>query len=383
MPLGNPGDVVRLLDHLRELGAQDQVSEVLHRNPAARASLDTPGTVIWLLRCRRQLGARIRPPRWRPCRRRDVPRQSGRRGQPAGSPTGARVPTTRSARSCTVTPPPRSVSLDSPSSWPSWLTAAGARCPGPGHHADQPRHPDLGRRSGQCDQHAGSPAEARAHDPASTLAARAATQMPLDDPYYYYTIRLLCQAGTKDQAAALAARIAIDNPLTVAHLLNSLGRKDPGPGHRAGHPRRRPDPPRQARRRCQIVGQPAAGRSPRPGHRAGHPRAPRPPSTSQTPSPIAGQPAAGRSRRPGHRLPPAPATHTALDKPDAVAVLLRSLREAGAQDQATMLATRAATHTALDDPIAVAVLFGSLWEAGAQDQATMLATRAATAHRPR
>ena len=60
-----------------------------------------------------------------------------------------------------------------------------------------------------------------------------------------------------------------------------------------------------------------------------------------------------------------------------MARLLDSLREAGAQEQATALAERAAAHVALDDPGAVARLLGSLREAGAEEQATALAERAA------
>ena len=72
------------------------------------------------------------------------------------------------------------------------------------------------------------------------------------------------------------------------------------------------------------------------------------------------------------------AAHVALDDPGAVAILLGSLREAGAQDQATALLRRdPAAYAALDDPSAVASLLGSLGEAGAQDQATALAGRAA------
>ena len=72
------------------------------------------------------------------------------------------------------------------------------------------------------------------------------------------------------------------------------------------------------------------------------------------------------------------AAHVPLDDPVGVAWLLRSLREAGAQDQAAALLDRdPAAHAALDDPRAVADLLDSLREAGAQDQAAALAGRAA------
>ena len=73
-----------------------------------------------------------------------------------------------------------------------------------------------------------------------------------------------------------------------------------------------------------------------------------------------------------------PAAHVALDDPDAVARLLDSLREAGAEEQAAALLARdPAAHVSLDDPGAVARLLDSLREAGAEEQAAALAGRAA------
>ena len=72
-----------------------------------------------------------------------------------------------------------------------------------------------------------------------------------------------------------------------------------------------------------------------------------------------------------------PAAHAPLDNPAAVASLLDSLREAGADEQAAALADRAAAHAALDDPGGVASLLDSLREAGADEQAAALAGRAA------
>ena len=282
MPLGNPGDVVRLLDHLRELGAQDQVSEVLHRNPAARASLDTPGTVIWLLNGLRELGAQ------------DQATALAARAaaeMPLGNP-GAVVSLLDHLRELGAQDqvsevlhrnPAAQVSLDNPFIVAKLVDSlreldAQDQATTLINRATQISVDDPGNVISMLDHLR----KLGAHDPASTLAARAATQMPLDDPYYYYTIRLLCQAGTKDQAAALAARIAIDNPLTVAHLLNSL---------------------RQEGAQDQAT-----------------------------------------------ELATRAAAQTPLDKPNAVAKLLDSLRQEGAQDQATELATRAATQTPLDKP---------------------------------
>jgi hypothetical protein len=58
-----------------------------------------------------------------------------------------------------------------------------------------------------------------------------------------------------------------------------------------------------------------------------------------------------------------------------VAFLLDRLREAGADDQAAALASRAAAHAALGHPGAVARLLRSLREAGAREQAATLAGR--------
>jgi len=76
------------------------------------------------------------------------------------------------------------------------------------------------------------------------------------------------------------------------------------------------------------------------------------------------------------------AVHAPLDNPYGVALLLASLREAGAHEQATALLARdPAAHAPLDDPGNVAELLGRLRKAGAHDQATTLAARAA-AHAP-
>ena len=74
------------------------------------------------------------------------------------------------------------------------------------------------------------------------------------------------------------------------------------------------------------------------------------------------------------------AAHIPLDNPHGVAFLLRDLREAGAQDQVTALAGRAAAHIPLDDPFDVASLLDGLREAGAQDQVTALLARDPAAH---
>ena len=74
------------------------------------------------------------------------------------------------------------------------------------------------------------------------------------------------------------------------------------------------------------------------------------------------------------------AARAALDSPGGVAVLLGSLREAGAHEQAAALGTRAAARAALDDPAGVAFLLDSLREAGAHEQAAALLARDPAAH---
>jgi hypothetical protein len=58
-----------------------------------------------------------------------------------------------------------------------------------------------------------------------------------------------------------------------------------------------------------------------------------------------------------------------------VAWLLRTLRLAGARQQAAALADRAAAHVAVDAPAAVAALLDTLRLAGARQQAAALAER--------
>jgi hypothetical protein len=71
-----------------------------------------------------------------------------------------------------------------------------------------------------------------------------------------------------------------------------------------------------------------------------------------------------------------PADRVALDNPDGVAALLYHLREAGAHDQAAaLLARNPADRVALDDPGGVARLLYHLRDAGAHDQAAALLAR--------
>jgi len=83
-----------------------------------------------------------------------------------------------------------------------------------------------------------------------------------------------------------------------------------------------------------------------------------------------------RSLHPGdHRAARLAAAGVSLVDPGAVAVLLDSLREAGAGEQAGALAARAAAGVSLDNPGAVAVLLDSLREAGEEEQVRVLVPR--------
>ena len=73
--------------------------------------------------------------------------------------------------------------------------------------------------------------------------------------------------------------------------------------------------------------------------------------------------------------------HISLADPDAVAILLDRLRQAGAHEQAAALLARdPAGHVALDYPYTVARLLGSLREAGAHEQAAALLARDPAGH---
>jgi hypothetical protein len=73
------------------------------------------------------------------------------------------------------------------------------------------------------------------------------------------------------------------------------------------------------------------------------------------------------------------AAGASLGDPRTVDLLLRALREAGADDAVTALATRAAAGVRLGDPRAVDLLLGTLREAGADEAVTALAGWAANA----
>ena len=214
---------------------------------------------------------------------------------------------------------------------------------GPGR---RPRRP---RRPGAVASLLDSLREAGAHEQAAALAARdPAAHAALDDPDAVASLLdSLREAGAHEQAAALAARAAahaaLDDPAAVASLLDSL--REAGAHEQAAALLAR-DPP------------------------------PTPPSTTRPPWPSCWT-ACGRRARTSRppRWPARAAAHASLDDPDGVAILLDSLRQAGAHEQAAALAARAAAHAALDDPDGVARLLDSLREAGAHEQAAALLAR--------
>jgi uncharacterized protein YidB (DUF937 family) len=78
------------------------------------------------------------------------------------------------------------------------------------------------------------------------------------------------------------------------------------------------------------------------------------------------------------KLAQAAAEGASPDNPETIAILLRAIREAGADEQVRiLLAKDPARHARLDDPLAVARLLEELQRAGNPDQVTRLAKRAA------
>ncbi|MFF8938128.1 hypothetical protein ACF08O_26100 [Streptomyces paradoxus] len=77
-----------------------------------------------------------------------------------------------------------------------------------------------------------------------------------------------------------------------------------------------------------------------------------------------------------HRPAAFAAAHASLDNPSAVAALLGSMREVGAEEQvAALLARNPAAHADLGNSFGVADLLDQLWAVDARDQATALAAR--------
>ena len=317
-PLDRPVTVARLLDSLREAGAEEQAAALLARDPAAHAPLNDPGGVAWLLDSLRGAGA-------------EVQATALLARDPA-----AHAPLNDLAGVASLLDSLRKAGADKQATTLADRTVAHAPLDNPVGVARLLLSLLLARADKQTaallarDPAANTPIEtpycvallldslqgARAEEQAAALLARdPAAHAPLDDPFgVAWLLDSLRGAGADKQATMLADRAAahvpLNDPIGVARLFDSLR----GAG---------------AAERATMLADRAASRAP-------------------------------------------------LDDPGGVALLLDSLRGAGAAEQATMLADRAASRAPLDDPGGVALLLDSLRGAGAAEQATMLADRAAS-----
>jgi hypothetical protein len=383
VPLHDPVAVAKLLERLREAGAEEQAAALLHRDPAAHVSLDDPGAVADLVGSLREAGAEQQATALADRAAAHFPlddpvgvadllgslQQAGAWEQAAAllhRDPAAHIPlddppavadlldslrqagkeeqaTALGDRAATHIPldDPRAVAdlLDSLRQAGKEEQAAALL------HRDPAAHVSLDDPSAVADL-LGSLQQADAEQQATALADRAAAHFPLDDPdAVAYLLSSLRQAGKEEQATALAdraAHIPLDDPCAVAHLLGSL--REEG-----------------AEQQATALADRAAAHIP-------------------LENCVAVSTLLDSLRQVGKEeqvtaLADRAATHVPLDDPYAVADLLDSLRQAGKEEQVTALADRAAAYVPLDDPNAVAWLLDSLQEEGAEQQATMLAGR--------
>ena len=317
--LDDPGGVARLLDSLREAGAWNQVTTLLDRDPAARVSLDDPGGVALLL---------------------DIMREAGAQEQV----------TVLASRAAAHVPLDGTVGV-------AWLLES-LRAAGVWDQvtvlADRAAaHVPLDNPLGVADL-LRSLRGVGAEKQVTALADRAVAHVPLDDEFTMsYLLEYLSGVGAEKQAAALTdraiAHVPLDDTIGVARLLQGLwevGAQDQATAlaDRA-IPRVSLDDPAAV---AALLG----------SLRAAHAR---------------DQIIALLGRDPAARI--------SLDDPRAAAWLLESLLEVWAGKQATVLADRAAAHAPLGDPHVV-ILLGVLWKTGAQDQVTTLLRRDPAARVP-
>ena len=332
-PLDDPSSVALVLDSLRQAGAREQVTALLHRDPAAHVSLDNPVRVARLLESLRQAGAREQVTALAERAAAHVPlshpdavatllgslRQAGAREQ---------------VTALLHRDPAAHVSLDNPVRVARLLESLR----------------DLVER-----ERVGALAEC-AQQQVAVLAERAAAHAPLDDPDGVADLLgSLRDAGAPEQITALlhrdpAAHVSLGDPSGVALLLDILGR--------AG-----------AREQVAVLAERAAVHVP-----LGNPDA--------VATVLDSLQQAGAREQVIALLRRDPAAHVSIDNPDDMISLLGSLREAGAQDQFSALAERAVGNVSLDDPDAMADLLGSLRQAGAQEQLSALVERAAALEKP-
>ncbi|MEU9778002.1 hypothetical protein [Streptomyces sp. NPDC047968] len=317
--LDDPGAVARLLQGLREAGADEQAGVLLARDPAAHAALDDPGAVDRLLQGLREAGA--------------------------DEQAGVLLARDPAAHAALDDPLAVAVLLEG-------LREAGA------HEQVRALAERVAAHAALDDPYAVAwllkgLREAGAHEQAGVLLARdPAAHAALDAPFapdvVAWLLKGLREAGAHEQVRALAERAsahaALDAPYAVARLLQGL--REAGADEQAG---------------VLLARDPAA-----------HAALDAPLAVAALLQELR---EAGADEQAGVLLARDPAARAALDDPLAVAALLQELREAGADEQATALAERVAAHAALDAPYAVARLLQELREAGAHEQAGVLLAR--------
>jgi transcriptional regulator with XRE-family HTH domain len=316
--LDDPDATAKLLNALRETGAEQQAAALAARDPAAHASLNQPYAVAYLLGVLREVGAEEQA-------------------------------AVLAARAAAHAP------LDDQGAVARLLQAlreTGAEEQAAALAARAAAHASLDYLRVVVRQMEDL-REAGAHEQAAVLAARAAAHGPLDDlGGVAYLLDVLREVGAEEQAAVLAARAAAHGPLDdlggVAYLLDVL--------RRAGAHEQAAVLAARAAAHASLKQSYAVARLLEALREAG-----------------AHEQAAVLAAR--------AAAHGSLDHLSGVAYLLDVLREVGAEDQAAALAARAAAHGPLDHLRGVASLLRVLREAGAHEQAAVLAARAA-AHGP-
>ncbi|GBQ03905.1 hypothetical protein SSP531S_53840 [Streptomyces spongiicola] len=348
--LDHPSAVAELLEGLREAGAQEQVTTLVNRDPAAHASLDHPSAVAELLEGLREAGAQEQvttlAERAAAHASLDDPSAVARLLEGLREAGAQEQVTTLVNRD-----PAAHASLDHPSAVARLLEGlreAGAQEQVTTLAERAAAHASLDHPSAVAELLEGL-REAGAQEQVTTLAERAAAHASLDDPSAVaWLLEGLREAGAQEQVTTLvnrdpAAHASLDDPFAVAWLLEGL--------REAG-----------AQEQVTTLAERAAAHA-----------------SLDDPSAVAwlleGLREAGAQEQVTTLVNRDPAAHASLDHPFAVARLLEGLREAGAQEQVTTLAERAAAHASLDNPSAVARLLEGLQLAGAHEQFTALAER--------
>jgi hypothetical protein len=321
-PLDNPDGVARLLKQLREIGADEQVTTLLARNPATHISLDNPHDVARLLGQWREVGADEQVAALAKCVARDTSFLNDpynvavllEQLREAGADEQVTLLLARN--------PATHISLDNPDGVARLLkqlreigadeqvTLLLAR--NPATHASLDNPDGVARLLKQL-------REVGAHEQITVLTERVARDVPVNDPYdVAVLLKQLREVGADDQIALLLARdpaahVSFEDPDFVGLLLEQL----------------------------REVG-----------------------ADDQVATVLARN----------------PATHVSLDPPQYLAGLLKQLREMGAHEQVAVLTERAARDVPVNDPFDVVDLLEQLREAGADEQAAVVLARNPAAH---